>query len=168
MRIAGPGALGMAGALERAGARLADSGDGDEPGWEHAGDRGDHTDMERDMPGGVPMADRGADRDGLALDQLHVPIGPLLPDWPAGLVVRTVLQGDVIQEARIEVAGDHAVAQSFWNAATRPDDLHVLGGEILHPSVITTVDRVQPCLHNGKGPEAHEASVEAATRVRSR
>jgi hypothetical protein len=60
-----------------------------------------HGEME--MPGGIPMADRGADRDGLALDQLHVALGPVLPDWPAGLVVRVVLQGDVIQDAAVEL-----------------------------------------------------------------
>lgn len=51
------------------------------------------------------MADRDADRDGLALDQLTVPLGPVLPDWPAGLVVHTVLQGDVIQSAWVELTG---------------------------------------------------------------
>jgi hypothetical protein len=60
-----------------------------------------HGEME--MPGGIPMADRGADRDGLTLDQLHVALGPVLPDWPAGLVVRVVLQGDVIQDATVEL-----------------------------------------------------------------
>ncbi|REE99872.1 hypothetical protein [Thermomonospora umbrina] len=47
------------------------------------------------------MADRGPDRDGLRLDRLHVPLGPVLAHWPAGLVVRTTLQGDVIEEAEI-------------------------------------------------------------------
>jgi hypothetical protein len=49
------------------------------------------------------MAELGPDRDGLTLDRLHVPLGPVLPDWPAGLVVRLTLQGDVIQEASAEV-----------------------------------------------------------------
>jgi hypothetical protein len=57
------------------------------------------------MPGNVPMADRAEDRDGLMLDQLHVPLGPVLPDWPVGLIVRTTLQGDVIQHATVEVLG---------------------------------------------------------------
>ncbi|OZM79992.1 hypothetical protein [Pseudonocardia sp. MH-G8] len=56
-----------------------------------------------EMPGGLPMADLGEDRDGLTLDRLHLPLGPALPDWPAGLVVRVALQGDVIQEATAEV-----------------------------------------------------------------
>ncbi|MFR0355684.1 hypothetical protein [Streptomyces sediminimaris] len=55
-----------------------------------------------EMPGGLPMAGQGEDRDGLTLDQLHVPLGPLLADWPAGLTVRLTLQGDVIQQAEVE------------------------------------------------------------------
>ncbi|GAA4862110.1 hypothetical protein [Actinomycetospora straminea] len=53
-----------------------------------------------ELPGGLAMADLGEDRDGLALDQLHVSLGPVLPEWPSGLVIDVVLQGDVIQEAR--------------------------------------------------------------------
>jgi hypothetical protein len=68
-----------------------------------------------DMPGDVPMADRAPDRDGLTLDQLHVPLGPLLPLWPAGLVVRTQLQGDVIQHATVELLD--AGRGSFWSRA---------------------------------------------------
>jgi hypothetical protein len=62
------------------------------------------------LPGGLTMADLGEDRDGLTLDRLHVPLGPLLPDWPAGLVVHVTLQGDVVQEAAAEVLdpADHA------------------------------------------------------------
>lgn len=66
------------------------------------------------MVGGLPMADRGEDRDGLMLDQLHVPLGPLLPDWPAGLVVHTTLQGDVIQAARVEVLRTNGPLDDFW------------------------------------------------------
>jgi hypothetical protein len=61
------------------------------------------------------MAQRGADRDGLRLDRLHVPLGPVLVDWPAGLVVDTVLQGDVIQEAVARVIRPGGVGVSFWD-----------------------------------------------------
>ncbi|GAA5109591.1 hypothetical protein GCM10023320_00290 [Pseudonocardia adelaidensis] len=61
---------------------------------------------------GLPMAEVGPDRDGLTLDRLHVPLGPVLPDWPAGLVVRVTLQGDVIQEASAEVL-DAGPAEPF-------------------------------------------------------
>src|SRR6266487_3521913 len=67
--------------------------------------------------GGMPMADRGDDRDGLRLDQLHLPLGPVLPDWPAGLVLRVTLQGDVIQEAEPEVLGGGG--GSFWDEPWR-------------------------------------------------
>ncbi|MFB4281508.1 hypothetical protein ACBJ59_39905 [Nonomuraea sp. MTCD27] len=75
---------------------------GDRP----AGPPGDRThggDGHMGAAGGVGTAERGPDRDGLKLDRLHVPLGPVLADWPAGLVVETVLQGDVIQEAVVRV-----------------------------------------------------------------
>jgi hypothetical protein len=65
------------------------------------------------MPAGMPMADRAQDRDGLKLDQLHVTLGPLLPDWPSGLVARLTLQGDVVQHAEADAVG-LADAASFW------------------------------------------------------
>ena len=82
-------------------------------GHEHHGGGG------MEMPGGVPMADRGPDRDGLMLDQLHVPLGPVLPDWPAGLVLHITLQGDVVQEARSEVVREHDDVADFWNEPWR-------------------------------------------------
>ncbi|AQZ63533.1 unnamed protein product [[Actinomadura] parvosata subsp. kistnae] len=88
----------VAHALDRAVARLAD---GAAPGRPHGGPD----------PGDLPMADRGPDRDGLSLDRLHVPLGPVLPDWPSGLVVETVLQGDVIQEATVRWLED---GEPFW------------------------------------------------------
>jgi hypothetical protein len=67
-----------------------------------------------EMPRGAAMAGRGEDRDGLKLDQLHVPFGPVLPDWPAGLIVHATLQGDVIQQASVGMAGVSAAGRSFW------------------------------------------------------
>ncbi len=74
----------------------------------------DHDDM--GMVGGLAMARRGDDRDGLKLDQLHVALGPVLPDWPAGLVLRLVLQGDIAQSAELEVMGENG-GGSFWISA---------------------------------------------------
>lgn len=82
---------------------------------DHGHDHMGHGDG-MEMPGGVPMADRAPDRDGLKLDELHVPLGPALPLWPAGLTVHTRLQGDVIQEATVEVLG--SATTSYW--ASRP------------------------------------------------
>ena len=79
-----------------------------------------------EMPGGLPMADIGPDRDGLMLDRLRVPLGPVLPDWPAGLVVEVVLQGDVVQEASARIldppAHDHPAPPPFWSDADSTAD----------------------------------------------
>jgi hypothetical protein len=64
-----------------------------------------HDDMEM-APGGIPLAGSGgADRDGLEMDVLSVPLGPVLPHWPAGLVLRCTLAGDVVVAARADVLG---------------------------------------------------------------
>jgi hypothetical protein len=79
----------------------------------------DMGEMDMGMPGGLPMAERGEDRDGLKLDRLHVPLGPILTDWPAGLVVRLVLQGDVVQHAEAGAIGLVADGASFWTEPWR-------------------------------------------------
>ncbi|MGI8947877.1 MAG: hypothetical protein ACR2FV_07880 [Ornithinimicrobium sp.] len=58
----------------------------------------DHGDMEM-APDGIALAGSDDDRDGLEMDVLHLRLGPVLPHWPAGLVLRCTLQGDVITEA---------------------------------------------------------------------
>ncbi|MFG2472912.1 hypothetical protein ACGFXB_47060 [Streptomyces canus] len=65
---------------------------------------------------GLPMAERGDDRDELRLNQLHVPIGPGLADWPTGFILRLTLQGDVVQGVEV----DHLPVPSghrppFWD-----------------------------------------------------
>lgn len=87
----------------------ADGGDGDRGGHEGHG--------EGAVVAGLRLASRAPDRDGLKLDRLHLPLGPVLPDWPAGLVVRTSLQGDVLQEVEAAVldGGDRAPEPPFWS-----------------------------------------------------
>ncbi|WP_086828443.1 hypothetical protein [Streptomyces sp. NRRL B-24572] len=84
----------------------------------HAGGM-DHDHHGHHMGGvvaGLPMAERADDRDGLRLDRLHVPLGPVLPDWPAGLVVHTELQGDVVQRAAVEpLLPPHSYRPAFWS-----------------------------------------------------
>ncbi|SFO58621.1 hypothetical protein SAMN05216207_10977 [Pseudonocardia ammonioxydans] len=79
-----------------------DAGHGEHDGG-HGGGHHDHHHMDMPLPGGLAMADVADDRDGLALDVLHVPLGPVLPEWPAGLVVDVALQGDVITSASARV-----------------------------------------------------------------
>jgi hypothetical protein len=75
--------------------------------------------MHMDMPGGLSMARQGPDRDGLELDRLHLTLGPLLSDWPAGLVVRVVIQGDVLQQVETETTGPGLPGGSWWNEPWR-------------------------------------------------
>jgi len=70
-------------------------------GMDHGG-HGGHGDMDM-SPGGIPLAEGGEDRDGLEMDVLNVRLGPVLPHWPAGLVLHCSLQGDLIAEARAEL-----------------------------------------------------------------
>jgi hypothetical protein len=56
-------------------------------------------------PHGIPLAGGAEDRDGLEMDVLHVPLGPVLPFWPAGVLLHCTLAGDVVTEARPEVLG---------------------------------------------------------------
>ncbi len=65
-------------------------------------DMGGHAGHDMGSVAGLSMASTGQDRDGLALDVLVHRWGPFLPGWPAGLVVRTTLSGDVVTSAVVE------------------------------------------------------------------
>ena len=52
-------------------------------------------------PYGRPLAGTAADRDGLQLDQLRLPLGPFFSPFPPGLVLELKIQGDVVQEAAV-------------------------------------------------------------------
>ncbi|WP_018800259.1 hypothetical protein [Salinispora arenicola] len=74
---------------------------GDHPAAQHAGT---DTGAAQSPPGGgIALAHGGEDRDGLEMDVLHVRLGPVLPAWPTGLVLRCHLHGDVIGEAQAYV-----------------------------------------------------------------
>ncbi|MEV2197797.1 hypothetical protein AB0I02_43505 [Streptomyces phaeochromogenes] len=91
----------------------------------HGGHHG-HAGHNMGLVEGLPMADRADDRDGLRLDVLHVPLGPVLADWPAGLILRLALQGDIVQEVTAEpVAAPPSPHPPFWNEPW----LRAAGGE---------------------------------------
>ncbi|MFJ8192539.1 hypothetical protein ACIQ8D_22685 [Streptomyces sp. NPDC096094] len=93
----------------------------DGEGEHQEGGTGGHGGHGMRMPGGLGMAETVPDRDGLTLDALHVALGPVLPEWPTGLVLDTVLQGDVVQEARGRVlASSRASGTVFWSDAGEP------------------------------------------------
>ncbi|MEU3361967.1 hypothetical protein [Streptomyces albidoflavus] len=91
------------------------------PDRSHADPSAAHSHDTPMLVSGLPLADRADDRDGLRLDRLHVPFGPALPDWPAGLVVRLALQGDVVQEVTgVElVPAAPAPRPAFWDTPWR-------------------------------------------------
>jgi hypothetical protein len=64
---------------------------------EHGGHH-DHGSMDM-APGGIALAEGAEDRDGLEMDVLVHPLGPLLDHWPGGLELRVTLHGDVVAEA---------------------------------------------------------------------
>ncbi len=76
-----------------------DHGDMDHGDMDH-GDM-DHGDMDM-SPAGIPLAGGGDDRDGLEMDVLTVPLGPVLACWPGGLVLRCELHGDTVARAEVE------------------------------------------------------------------
>ncbi len=79
--------------------------DGMDMGGDDGMDMGDMGDMGM-APSGIPLAEGGADRDGLEMDVLHLPLGPVLTHWPAGLVLHCTLQGDVVVAAEAELLDD--------------------------------------------------------------
>uniref|UniRef100_A0A5Q5CLA1 Uncharacterized protein n=1 Tax=Mycobacterium sp. (strain JLS) TaxID=164757 RepID=A0A5Q5CLA1_MYCSJ len=96
----------------------------------------DHSDMDM-APAGIALAQGGEDRDGLEMDALHVRLGPFLAYWPAGLMLRCALQGDVITAAQPHLMGAASNEQpqpplgSWMQAARHTDhviDLLVLAG----------------------------------------
>jgi len=86
----------------------------DHGGMDHGGM--DHGGM---APDGIPLAQGGEDRDGLEMDVLHLSLGPVLGNWPAGLVLRLTLQGDVVSDARASIVDADRVAGAAL-AADRP------------------------------------------------
>jgi hypothetical protein len=71
--------------------------------WRGVGDYGQGgKGMTGGTPYGRPLAKKAPDRDGLQLDQLPLRFGPFFPPFPPGLVLRMLLQGDVVQEANVE------------------------------------------------------------------
>ncbi|MGQ1836835.1 hypothetical protein ACT4S2_00055 [Kocuria turfanensis] len=83
-----------------------DHGEMDHGEMDHEGhggmDHSAHGGMDM-APGGIALAGGGEDRDGLEMDVLHLPLGPVLPFWPAGLVLHCSLQGDVVVDAEASV-----------------------------------------------------------------
>ncbi|WP_262491030.1 hypothetical protein [Mycobacterium simiae] len=78
----------------------------------HGGmDHGAHHDSDHGAgraPAGIALAEGGEDRDGLEMDVLHLRLGPVLCHWPAGLVLRCALHGDVLVDAQAWLVDDNS------------------------------------------------------------
>ncbi len=97
-----------------------DHGEMDHGGMGHEGM--DHGDMEM-APDGIPLAEGSEeDRDGLEMDALPVRLGPVLPHWPAGLVLDVTLHGDLVVGADAEVVGHDGTAPDEQHPAARACD----------------------------------------------
>ncbi len=97
---------------------------------DHSGHHGmAHGGMEM-APAGIALAEGGEDRDGLEMDVLHLRLGPVLPHWPAGLVLRCSLQGDVLAEAEAWIVdNDH---ESRYKAPPERTELVVAARQCDH------------------------------------
>ncbi len=86
------------------------------------------SDEEEEMaPGGIPLAEGAEDRDGLEMDVLVHPLGPLLNHWPGGLELRTTLHGDVVAEATVRWwGGQESRPQAPESAAAAWDAVSVV------------------------------------------
>ncbi len=88
----------------------AESADDGDMGGMVGDDMDDMDDMDMSGPAGIALAGGESDRDGLEMDVLHVPLGPVLPHWPPGLVLWCTLQGDVLTAAEVDVLASSAPA----------------------------------------------------------
>lgn len=83
-----------------------------------------HDGMEMSGPGGIALAGGDMDRDGLEMDVLHVPLGPVLPYWPAGLVLWGSLHGDVFEDVHLDVLDPAAMADPEPPAVSSDPAVH--------------------------------------------
>ncbi|MEU6747012.1 hypothetical protein ABZ914_12420 [Spirillospora sp. NPDC046719] len=122
-------------------------------------------------PGDAGMADRADDRDGLRLDVLHVPLGPVLADWPAGLRLDLALQGDVVQS--VEAVMVDTGGGPFWagrETARRLDGaarlLRVAGWDDAARRAAVLRDGLLDGREIGRGFEAFERTVRRSRLLR--
>lgn len=106
----------------------SDADDAGESMQDHDMTMGGHDHMSMDHmsmsgPGGYPLAGGADDRDGLEMDVLHRRLGPILPVWPAGVVLDVTLAGDTITDASASMVDvdDHGRAESQNGPASALD-----------------------------------------------
>jgi len=140
-------------------------GDMDHGGTDHGGM--DHGDM---APAGIPLASGGPDRDGLEMDVLHLSLGPVLPSWPAGLVLDVALQGDVVVSAEARHVGGptaegHHGLEPPERAAYRVDGVARLLDLAGWPDAASRARRTRDVLLDGDSATGHRLLVGLRSRV---
>lgn len=96
-------------------------------------------------PYGRPMAMTGDDRDGLALDQLMLRVGPFLPGWPVGLALDVTLQGEIVQAA----AAVRALLAAGECSGGPFDDDKIFRRALNEPVAIAELERARARSHLG-------------------
>lgn len=139
---------------------------------EHGGHEGmDHGGMDM-APAGIALAQGGQDRDGLEMDVLHLPLGPVLPFWPTGLVLLCSLQGDVVVDAEASVVdrpgqtftGSESEGHRASATALRCDGVMALLALAGAGQASTCARRTRDALLRGDQPAAR-AAIEALHRM---
>lgn len=138
---------------------------------QHGEDDGGHGDMDHgdmDMsPGGIPLAEGGEDRDGLEMDVLKVRLGPVLPHWPAGLVLHCSLQGDVIVAAHAELLDEEGGHRDeVGGRARRLDGVASLLALAGWDDAASQARRVRDAVLDGEDEAAHAGLASLRRRVR--
>jgi hypothetical protein len=107
-------------------------------------------------PHGIPLAGGGQDRDGLEMDVLHLTLGPVLPCWPAGLLLHCTLHGDVVMDLQPEVLdGGHAPVTAPTPAAAALDRAARVLALAGRPGWAATARRCRDAVQAGEpAPEA--------------
>ncbi len=131
---------------------------------DHHGHEG-HGDMDM-SPSGLPLAEGGNDRDGLEMDVLEVRLGPVLPHWPAGLVLQCSLQGDVITDARADVLD--ATAPAGAGATDRARTLDHLVSLLSLAGWEDAAAEARSVRDTALEPGGHEAAAHRSERLRRR
>lgn len=82
-------------------------------------------------------------RDGLPMDWIDVPFGPLFPGLPGGLALKLTLDGDTVATADIRHGATSRELEETWPGA--PETLH---------ERIASLDRLAPCAYSALAWEA--------------
>ncbi len=130
-------------------------------------DADDMGGMDMSGPGGIALASGADDRDGLEMDVLHLPLGPVLAGWPPGWTVLVTLQGDVITEVDVQHAAPPAALDA---AAYRLDAaaqlLALAGADVLAARAGRARDVRLGLVPDGPDPAALRRSVKRSQVLR--